>query len=47
MNKLNKQNRDRLIEGSVTDGCGVGVRGWGGGDPAKKKKDSWMWTTVW
>ena len=45
MNKLNKHNWDRLIEGQQMISWGREVRGWR--DWAKKKKDSWTWATVW
>ena len=40
-NWTNKQNRDRLIDREHADSSG-GWRDW-----AKRKKDSWTWTTVW
>ena len=48
INKLrtNKQNRDRFIDREQDNSYGKGeVRGWR--DWAKKRKDSWTWTTVW
>ena len=39
------QNRDRLIDREQAESSvGKGLRGL---DGAKRKKDSWTWTTVW
>ena len=47
MNKLiNKQNRDRLIDGEQMTASG-GRGGYGVKRLSKKEKDSWTWTTVW
>ena len=41
---MNNPNRERLIDREQADSSGKVVRGWR--DGAKRKKDSWMGTTV-
>ena len=43
--ELTRKNGGRLIDGEQDDRFGERLGGWR--NWAKRKKDSWMWTTVW